>query len=78
MTEAQIRDFIGRSDLKEFLISINPQVETLWSWFERLQREVLAGLTPDSVEADTPPVDTDETTTDATPPTPAGDTPADT
>ena len=44
MSELQIREFIGQPDLKGFLISVNPQVETLWPWFEKLQSEILAEL----------------------------------
>ena len=75
MTELQIKEFIGRPDLKEFLISINPKIATLWPWFEQLRVEVLAGLTSSVDEVDTSSAEIQESVTDAvTQPSP-GDTP---
>jgi len=45
MPPDQIKAFLGRPDLREFLMSINPEVQNVWPWFERLRDEVLAGLT---------------------------------
>lgn len=81
MNETQIREFIGQPDLKGFLISVNPQVETLWPWFEKLQSEVMAGLTTEETPADTGAIietETSGTSTNATKPSPKGDATADT
>jgi hypothetical protein len=84
MNEVQIREFIGQPDLKGFLISVNPQVETLWPWFEKLQSEVLTGLTTEETPADTVDIietetesETPGTSTDAIKPSPKGDATAD-
>jgi len=76
MSEAQIREFLGRPDLKALLVSINPNVSNYWPWFEKLQSEVMAGLTMPETPADTPIITTDtpEPSTNAIEPNATGDT----
>jgi len=80
MSEAQIREFLGQPDLKAFLVSINPNVSNYWPWFEKLQSEVMAGLTMPETPADTPIITTDtpEPSADAIEPSATGNTPENT
>jgi len=82
MPEAQIREFLGQPNLREFLTELNPAVLNYWPWFEQLQAEVLSGLTPAPERSNNPPHESPEpigTEPDAIPDTnPSENTPEDT
>lgn len=82
MPEAQIREFLGQPNLREFLTELNPAVLNYWPWFEQLQAEVLAGLTPAPEGSNNLPHESPEpisTEPDAIPDTnPSENTPEDT
>ena len=53
MGPEQIRQFIMRPDLKEFLTAVNPEIAQYWPWFERLKNELVAILTEEETPTHT-------------------------